>query len=79
MAASPRYKVYSVEGKYLASFKYASDAASLVGCRGTLGTTIRDGHSTVVWEDGKDGEAGDSYDRVADVIHSRISSRPQAQ
>jgi len=70
MAASPRLKVYSADGQYLASFKYAEDAACLVAMRGNA-STIREGHSTVVWLEGVDGIAAESYDALAEVVYHR--------
>ena len=69
MAATPRWKVYSHNGEYLASFKYPEDAAVLIGSKG-YGTTLRDGHTRIVWTEGPGFEAGESYDTVAQVAHA---------
>ncbi len=71
MAGSPQFKVY--KGKeYIASCKYASDAAVLVAAS-PEGMTIRNGHSDIVWEEGKESQpAAESYDFVADTINDRI-------
>lgn len=69
MAASPRWKVYSKEGEYLASFKHPEDAAVLLEMRG-YGTTLRDGHTKVIWTESPQTESGESYDRVAHVAYT---------
>jgi len=73
MAASPRLKVYTADGEYIGACRYASDAGALVSLYGE-GATIRDGHGVkkVVWTEGTDGNAGDSYDAVADHIHRAL-------
>ena len=77
MAASPRWKVYSDDGVYLAACKYILDAAAILGAHGIPGYTIRDHHRYIVWTDGEDGVAGDSFDDVVDVVSKRTS--PQAR
>ena len=72
MAASPRWKVYTVSGIYLASFRHTGHAAMFVASLYEQGTTIRDGHKNIVWTDGEDGWASDSYDAVATKVRSRI-------
>jgi hypothetical protein len=51
MSGSPRWKVYTEDGEYVASCKFVEDAAAIVAMRGD-GTTIRDGHRRIVWTDG---------------------------
>jgi len=70
MGASPIWKVYSENREYLASFKRPEHAAALVSALGD-GTTLRWGHIGTVWTEGEDGQAGDSYDYVAEVAHER--------
>jgi hypothetical protein len=68
MAQSPKYKIY--RGKeYVGCVKHATDAAVLVSVQ-TDGT-VRLGHSRILWTEGVDGEASDSYDGAADVILQR--------
>lgn len=80
--ATPIFKVYSREGEYLASCKYPEDAAAVVSVRGD-GATIRYGHRTadVVWTEGPagDGDGGNSYDTVAQVIQERLDARAAEQ
>ena len=71
MAKSPRWKVYSDDGVYLAGCKHILDAAAILGAHGIPGYTIRDLHRTIVWTDGSDGVAGDSYDHVVAVVSER--------
>ena len=74
MAGAPRYKVYSAAGIYVAACKFAEDAAAVVASY--EGGTIRDGHRTVVWHEGQETEsAANSYDAVAQAIHSRLGVR----
>lgn len=77
MAASPRWKVYSRQGEYLAAVKYPEDAAALVSCLSD-GATIRDGHPArrTVWTEGaEDQPAGESFDHVAHTIADRVAAR----
>ena len=76
MAHSPRWRVYSGDGVYMAACKYILDAAAILGAHGIPGYTIRDRHRQVVWTDGEDGVAGDSYDDVVNLVSKRTS--PQA-
>ena len=73
MAAAPRYKVFDADGVYQAACKEVEAAAALMGLYGD-GATIRDGHSAkhTVWFEGYDGEAGESYDAVVDVVRGRL-------
>lgn len=75
MANTPRFKVYTADGRYVAALKYADDAGAIVSLYGD-GATIRDGHSkrAIVWTEGPDGDgdAGNSYDLVADVVYTRL-------
>ena len=73
MASTLQFKVFDVDGEYLASFRYVEDAAILVAAKED-GTTIRNGHSkrTIVWTEGVDGSASRSYSVVADIVHGRI-------
>ena len=78
MAASPEYKLftnrsYAGRPEYVASCKYLEDAAALVAFLGE-GSTIRWGHSVVLWTEGReDFPAGESYDRVRDVCAKRMA------
>ena len=75
MAASPRLKVFSPDGEYVAAFKYAEDAINFAICRGN-GSEVRAGHAkkAVVWRVSNDDDwSGDGnniigperlYDRV---------------
>jgi hypothetical protein len=81
MAASPRFKVYDEENRYRASTVDPGDAAMIiVGNGGRAGWTIRDGHAkkATVWTEGRDGQAGESYDVVAETAWSRIAARAAA-
>jgi hypothetical protein len=69
MASSPQLKVYR-NGEYVASCKYAEDAAAIVGLSGT----IRIGHNKIIWHEGNESQpASESYDFVAETIRKRIA------
>jgi hypothetical protein len=72
MAASPRFKVYTPSNNYVGCVKHPEDAAVLVNAYGP-GATIRDGHRKrdIVWTEGVDGDAGESYDAVAELVWNR--------
>ena len=76
MAGSPRWKVYDSDGVYQASCKDTEAAALIVSFYGT-GSTIRDGHSTVVWTEGvtHDGYADASYTEVDITIGLRTEGK----
>jgi hypothetical protein len=67
MGASPKWKVYRGT-EYVASCKYIEDAAAICAMSGD-GATIRNGHTVIVWREGIDGSAGDSYDAVVDHVY----------
>ena len=75
MAGSPRFKVYTADGEYVASCKHIELAASGVSLLGK-GATIRDGHAAkyTVWREGVDGWAGDSYDTVAAHVFGEVTA-----
>ena len=66
MGAAPRFKVYTAGGEYVAACKFPEDAAAICAAYGE-GATIRDGHARVVFTNGAEADAGDSYDAVARV------------
>jgi len=70
MAASPRFKVYDSSGMYRAACHEPEAAACLVSFFGD-GATIRDGHQKKLWVEGVDGCAGESFDRVAQIVIER--------
>lgn len=72
MAASPKWKIYDSHGVYQGCVKEVEAGAALMGFYGD-GSTIREGHSkgSVVWTEGVDGEAGESYDVVAEKVACR--------
>ncbi len=73
MAASPRFKVYDRNATYQASCHEVEAAALLMTLYGD-GATIRNGHTkaSIVWTEGTDGAAYDSYDNVVEVVFSRL-------
>lgn len=68
MAASPRWKVYDAGGEYQAACKRPEEAAAVVSFLGN-GATIRDGHKRIVWIEGPDNRAHESYDAVAEAAY----------
>ena len=72
MAASPKYKVFTgSNGVYVASCKFAEDAAAVVALY--QDGEIRTGHAKkdTVFRNGIDGDAGESVDLVAEIVHER--------
>ncbi len=70
MAASPKYKVFTARGEYVASFKHVDDAAAFVAIQGD-GVTVRLGHSKrlTLWTEGRESRsAGDSYSAAAELM-----------
>lgn len=74
MAASPDWKLYDRDGNYNAS---AWDPVLLAACIGILGdgATIRYRHLFTAWTEGKDGEASESYDKVAEKCFAEVRAR----
>jgi len=75
MAAAPFWKVYDAEGNYEAACKTPESAAALVAFLGDK-ATIRFDHSKkcVVWTEGADGQAAESYDAVAIKCQERLDA-----
>jgi len=73
MSATPRFKVFDKAGVYQASVHEVEAAAALLGAL-YQGGTVRVGHAKrdIVYEDGKDGDAGSSYDAVALHVYGRL-------
>jgi len=63
MASSPHFKVYDQDGIYQAACKDICAAAVLVAFYGD-GATVRSGHTKVIWTEGVDGSASESYDVI---------------
>lgn len=76
MAKSPKYKVYNPHNIYMGATKEAEAAAAIVSLYG-YGSTIRVGHSKqdIIWTEGEDGYAGESYDFVTSLVHQREQIR----
>lgn len=79
-ARYPSWKVFNPAGEYIAACHYAEDAAALVACYGK-GASIRWGHTKgmIVWTDGIDGSAGESFDNVATLCNSRLDNHMQKE
>jgi hypothetical protein len=71
MAASPQWKVYTPQGEYVASAKHTEGASLLMSLYGD-GSTIRFDHRKIVWTEGIDGNASQSYDYTAEQIHKKL-------
>lgn len=72
MAASLVWKVYDNKGAWQAACKEIDGAAAVCSLYG-IGSTIRHGHTFVVWTEGQDGKrAADSYDVVANTAKMLI-------
>lgn len=71
MAASPRWKIYNALGRYVGCMKDLEDCAKVVA--GMEDWTIRDGHKKIVWTEGSEEVwAGESYDRLSEIVWTRI-------
>ena len=70
MSGTPNWKVFTPHGNYIASCKLPEDAAAIVASYGE-GAQIRFGHAKkdTAYTDGIDGNAGESYDEVAQICH----------
>jgi hypothetical protein len=80
MAASPGLKVFNPSGEYVASCKFAEDAAAIVAIYGD-GAEIRIGHKKTdcVWREGSEVQpAGESFDQVALTVCRRAKERADA-
>ena len=80
MAQSPAWKLYTPDGDYEAACKNIIVAAAVVSVLGE-GATIRRGHRLILWTEGKDGWAGESYDDAAETALNRLNewSNPPAK
>lgn len=74
MGASPIYKVYDPMGGYVASCKDTDGASLLMDLYGA-GSTIRYDHRLIVWTEGIDGRASNSYDDTREKITQRLLQR----
>ncbi len=73
MARSLRFKIYNPEGVYVASARWPEEAAVVVAFLGA-GATIRNGHRELVWTEGQDGSAAESYDTTAAIVFARCNA-----
>lgn len=81
MASAPQLKVYAPTGEYVASCKYAEDAAAIVAIYGE-GSEIRIGHkkANCVWREGSEVQpASESFDQVAMTVCRRAHERADGQ
>ena len=77
MGASPQFKVYTSENKYIGCMKDIEDCAAVVALRED--GTIRFGHSWVLWREGMELQpAGESYDFVVRVCRQRLQKKQRA-
>jgi hypothetical protein len=72
MGQSPHWKIYTQEKEYVASVKNTEGAGLLANLYGN-GTTIRFEHRKIVWTEGVDGRAADSYDFLNEIIMGRVN------
>lgn len=72
MSGTPKLKFFTPAGEYEASCKHPTSAAALCALYGA-GSEVRWGHSksNTLYTEGEDGEAAESYDRVAETIINR--------
>lgn len=67
MASSPKYKCYDSQGKYQASVKDLTLAAAIMVILGN-NSTVRLGHTTIIYREGQNGDSSDSYDAVNSFV-----------
>lgn len=79
MATTPRFKVHTPKGEYVASCKFLEDAAALIAVYGD-GATIKDARTGItVWHEGRETmPAGESYDNVRALGWTRINAHVPA-
>ena len=73
MGASPKWKVYDASNQQVASVRDTEGASLVMRLYGT-GATIRLDHRRIVWTEGADGNASESYDETAIKIQERLMS-----
>ena len=75
MAASPKFKIYTSDRRYVASVKELDAAAELLDFYGT-GTTLRIGKGPIAWKEATDGFAKfDTAKFEAQVNTADLSAR----
>ncbi len=76
MAGSPRYKLFTPSGEYVASSKQPELLAACIGLLGQ-GAKIKDGRnlSITLWIEGIDGIGFESYDYLAETCYKRQDPR----
>ena len=77
MASAPYFKVYTADEQYIAACKHPVDAAMILAGNDEIGMTIRNGHAkrNILYTQGVDGNAGESYDRVSEIVNDRLKQR----
>lgn len=73
MASSPALKVYDPSGNYVGSAKEVMGASVMAQVYGE-GSTIRLGHSKVIYTQGIDGDACESYDTTGALMIERVGN-----
>jgi len=75
MAGATKWKIYDKAGTYQAACKEVEAAAVLVAFYGD-GSTIRSGHSWIMWREGaEETPAAESYEEVARTVTTRAAIR----
>ncbi len=74
MGSTPPFKIINPNGEYVASCKYAEDAAAFIGILGE-GSRVLYRHSLPLWFEGREAiPAAESYDQAAQIMHKRIDT-----
>jgi|TARA_R100000306_G_C4282822_1_gene95996 hypothetical protein len=75
MAAAPQFKVY-IGREYVASVKDPIDGAAILAFHHEQGNSLRIGHGKggILWNDGFDGWASESYDLVGFKVYERLEN-----
>ncbi len=70
---APQWKIFDAQGLYMGSLHDPTDAAAVIANYAD-GSTVRYGRDAAdtVWTEGRDGEAGDSFDGTVDLMFLRL-------
>jgi hypothetical protein len=77
MSVNFPFKVHAPDGTPVGATLHAEDAAGLVYLHGD-GATVRY-RNTVVYTQGPDGDAGNSYDAAAGLMYQRVDAQDKAR
>ena len=68
---APQWKIFDQTNLYMGSLHDATDAAAVIA-NYSKGAQVRFGRKDVVWTEGDDGFAGDSFDGAVEKMFERL-------